>query len=86
VFENFRVGIERTAAAHNHAQIIPGQPVFQPQSPVTGRARPQLDGRRIHRARTGHHRVRRGAQLEQMLAVARTAAERNPGVWSVFSR
>jgi len=28
VFENFRVGIERAAAAHNDTQIVPGQPIF----------------------------------------------------------
>ena len=42
VFENFRAGIDRAAAADDDAQIILRQPVFKPQSPEFGRPGPRL--------------------------------------------
>ena len=73
VLEYFRAGIDRTRAADNHAQIIFRQTAFEPLSPELCRAGSHGDGGRINSARTGHHRVRCGAQFQQMLAITRAA-------------
>ena len=44
MFENFRAGIERAAAADDDAQIVFRQSVLQPPPPESGRSRPQVNG------------------------------------------
>ena len=73
VFEYFRTRIDRARAADNDAQIVFCQAVFEPLLPEFYRAGPHGGGCQVNSARARHHRVRHGAQFQQMLAIMQTA-------------
>jgi hypothetical protein len=77
MFEDFRARINRAAAADEHAEIVFHKAALEPEPTEFRAARAQVDGGRICGARAAHHRIRRRAQLQQMLVVARAAKRRH---------
>src|SRR5439155_21723967 len=73
VTKNRGAGIEGAGATDDDPDIVLGQAVLEAQTAKSRRARAEVDLFPTHGARAGHHRVRGGAQLKQVLEVAPAA-------------
>src|SRR6266436_6528553 len=76
VLKNLRIRAHRTGGADNNAHVVFGQAAPQAQSAELCRPGSEVDRIEVHRSSAGHDRIRPGAQLQQMVVIARTAEGR----------
>src|SRR5262249_54837090 len=68
-FKNSSIGIERSQPADNDSQIVLRQTIFEAQSSVLFRSRPEADRHKIHCPGAGHHGIGARPKFKQELLI-----------------